>query len=79
LAIIHWMILRSPKSTARPKSLTKMKRPASDPAMRELVQTVTVHRDPSKPGGVEILITGRLNALLGENAFPSGIRSGDCW
>jgi site-specific DNA recombinase len=45
-------------------------------AMRELVQTVTVDRDPSKPGGVEVLIAGRLNALLGEGAFPNGIRSG---
>ncbi len=45
-------------------------------AMRELVETVTVSRDPSRPGGVEVIIKGRLNALLGDRAFPNGIRSG---
>ncbi|WP_343286155.1 recombinase family protein [Mesorhizobium loti] len=43
-------------------------------AMRDLVDTVTVFRDPSKTGGVEIEIAGRLTALLGERAFPHGIK-----
>jgi len=29
-------------------------------------------------GGVEVVITGRLNALLGDGAFPNGISVG-CW
>lgn len=37
-------------------------------AMRDLVETVTVFRDPSKLGGVEVQIAGRLTALLGEQA-----------
>ena len=43
-------------------------------AMRDLVETVTVRRDPSKVGGVEVEIAGRLNALLGEQAFANGVR-----
>ena len=43
-------------------------------ALRDLIDTVTVHREQSKPGGVEVVIAGRLNALLGEAAFPNGIR-----
>ena len=43
-------------------------------AVRELVDTVTVHRDPSKQGGVEVVIAGRLNALLGDEAFPNRVR-----
>ena len=39
-----------------------------------LVETVTVFRDPSRPGGVTIEITGRLNALLGEQAYPNKVR-----
>lgn len=31
-------------------------------------------RDPSKPGGVQVEIAGRLNALLGETAYPNGVR-----
>jgi hypothetical protein len=34
-------------------------------AIRDLVETVTVFRDPSRPGGVTVEIAGRLNALLG--------------
>ena len=30
--------------------------------------------DTSKPGGVEVEIVGRLTALLGENAYPNGVR-----
>jgi site-specific DNA recombinase len=43
-------------------------------AIRDLVETVTVFRDPSRPGGVTIEITGRLNALLGEQAYPNKVR-----
>jgi hypothetical protein len=43
-------------------------------AMRDLVQTVTVFRDNSKSGGVIVEITGRLNALLGENAYPNRVK-----
>ena len=42
-------------------------------AMRGLVETVTVFRDPPRPGGVEVEIAGRLSALLGEKAYPSGV------
>jgi chromosome segregation ATPase len=41
-------------------------------AMRELVATVTVSRDPNRKGGVEVEIAGRLNHLLGPEAFPLG-------
>ena len=43
-------------------------------AMRELVETVTVFRDPSRVGGVMAEITVRLNALLGEKAYANGVR-----
>ncbi len=33
-----------------------------------------VSRDPSKPGGVQVEIAGRLKALLGEKAYPNGVR-----
>jgi hypothetical protein len=39
-----------------------------------LVETVTVYRDDSRPG-VQVEITGRLNSLLGDQAFPNGIRA----
>jgi site-specific DNA recombinase len=42
--------------------------------MRDLVETVTVFRDPRKLGGVEVEIVGRLTALLGEKAYPNGVR-----
>jgi site-specific DNA recombinase len=42
-------------------------------AIRDLVETVTVFRDPSRPGGVAVEIAGRLNALLGEGAYPNGV------
>lgn len=44
-------------------------------AMRDLIETVTVFRDPSRLGGVEVEIAGRLTALLGENAFPNGVKA----
>jgi hypothetical protein len=36
-----------------------------------------IRRDPTREGGIELTITGRLNALLGEKAFPhGGVRNG---
>ena len=35
---------------------------------------VAVFRDHSRPGGVAVEIVGRLNALLGEGAYPNGVR-----
>jgi site-specific DNA recombinase len=43
-------------------------------AIRDLVETVTVFRDPARPGGIVVEIAGRLNALLGENAYPNKVR-----
>jgi hypothetical protein len=43
-------------------------------AIRDLVETVTVFRNPSHPGGVTVEIVGRLNALLGELAYPHNVR-----
>ena len=43
-------------------------------AMRDLVETVTVFRDLSKPGGVMVEIAGRLTALLGERTYPHGVK-----
>ncbi|WP_456798949.1 recombinase family protein [Bradyrhizobium sp. USDA 4473] len=40
-------------------------------AIRDLVDTVTVFRDPARLGGVAIEIAGRLNALLGPAAYPN--------
>jgi hypothetical protein len=54
--------------------------PEDAAAIRELVQTVTVHRDKARPGGVEVVITGRLNALFGEEAYPNGsVECGERW
>jgi hypothetical protein len=35
--------------------------------------SVIVRRDPARQGGVEVTITGRLNAVLGEKAYPNGV------
>jgi DNA invertase Pin-like site-specific DNA recombinase len=43
-------------------------------AIRDLVETVTVFRDTSRPGGVEVEIAGRLTALLGAPAYPNGVK-----
>jgi site-specific DNA recombinase len=43
-------------------------------AIRDLLETVTVFRDPSHPGGVTVEIAGHLNALLGEQAYPNKVR-----
>lgn len=46
-------------------------------ALRDLIETVTVRRDPTRKGGIELIINGRLNSLLGEKAFPHGcVRNG---
>ena len=42
-------------------------------AMRDLIQTVKVFRDDANPGGVIVEITGRLNDLLGEKAYPNRV------
>ncbi|GAB9249017.1 recombinase family protein [Bradyrhizobium diazoefficiens] len=43
-------------------------------AIRDLIERVTVFRDPSRLGGVTVEISGRLNALLGEKAFPNQVK-----
>ncbi|MHC4041560.1 recombinase family protein [Bradyrhizobium sp. 23AC] len=43
-------------------------------AIRDLVETITVFRDPGRLGGVTVEIAGRLNALLGERAFPNRVK-----
>ena len=43
-------------------------------AIRDLIDTVTVFRDPDHLGGVRVEIAGRLNALLGEKAFPNRVK-----
>lgn len=42
-------------------------------AMRELIDTGTVSRDPSRKGSAEVEIAGRLTRLLGPKAFPQGV------
>jgi hypothetical protein len=43
-------------------------------AIRDLVETVIVFRDPASPGGVAVEIAGRLNALIGEEAYPNRVK-----
>ena len=43
-------------------------------AIRDLVDTVKVYRDSARLGGVEVEISGRLTALLGEAAFPNRVK-----
>ncbi|PPD09915.1 MAG: recombinase family protein, partial [Methylocystis sp.] len=43
-------------------------------AIRDLVETVTVFRDGSRAGGVQVEVSGRLTALLGEQAYPNRVR-----
>jgi hypothetical protein len=43
-------------------------------AIRDLVETVTVFRDPVRQGGVAVEIAGRLNALLGQEAYPNRVK-----
>src|ERR1700731_4437685 len=42
-------------------------------AIRDLVETVTVFREPSRPGGVMVEIARCLNALRGERAYPNEV------
>jgi site-specific DNA recombinase len=42
-------------------------------AVHDLIDAVTVFRGESGPGSVRIEISGRLNALLGEEAFPNRV------
>lgn len=44
-------------------------------AIRDLVDTVTIRPDSHRRGGVEVEISGRLNALLGDEAYPNGRHS----
>ncbi len=43
-------------------------------AIRDLVETVTVFRDPRRVGGVQVEIAGRLTVLLGERAYPNRVK-----
>jgi site-specific DNA recombinase len=43
-------------------------------AIRDLVDTVTVFRDPTRAGGAQVEIAGRLTALLGEQAYPNRVK-----
>jgi len=43
-------------------------------AIRDLVETVTVFRDPAHPSGLAVEIAGRLNALLGREAYPNRVK-----
>ena len=43
-------------------------------AIHDLVETVTVFRGPTRPGGVTVEIAGRLTALLHEPVFPNHVR-----
>jgi hypothetical protein len=40
-------------------------------AIRDLVESVTVFRDTTRAGGVLVEISGRLTAVLGEQAHPN--------
>lgn len=42
-------------------------------AIRDLVERVVVSRVEGQPSGVEVMITGRLNAVLGEEHYPNGV------
>ena len=42
-------------------------------ALRELVETVVVARDETRPRGIMVVITGRLKAILGAEASPDGV------
>jgi hypothetical protein len=49
-------------------------------ANRDLVETVTVFRDPERPGGLSVEIAGRHDALLGDAAYPNRVRRvGERW
>jgi len=43
-------------------------------AIRDLVETVTVFRDPAHLSGLAVEIAGRLNTLLGREAYPNRVK-----
>ncbi len=43
-------------------------------AMRDLIETLTVFLGAARPGGVAVEIAGRLNSLLGEQAYPNRVK-----
>lgn len=43
-------------------------------AIRDLVETVTVTRNDTRSGGVCVEIAGRLNSLIGGDAYPSRVK-----
>lgn len=47
--------------------------PAHAPAIRDLVEYITVRHEAGSPENVGTEITGRLNALLGDKAFPNNV------
>jgi site-specific DNA recombinase len=63
------------KSRRRRKSWTGVRAGDHDgfAAVREFIESVIVRRDPARQGGVEVTVTGRLNAVLGEKAYPNGV------
>ena len=43
-------------------------------AIRDLVEAVTVFRYPARQGGVTVEIADRLNASLGQEAYPNRVK-----
>ncbi len=50
-----------------------MVRPTTHRAIRDLVECVMVRRDAAQPDKIYIEVTGRLNNLLGDKAFPNRV------
>lgn len=48
--------------------------PEARGALRELVEKVTIHPDDTRRGGFMIEVSGRMAAILGEEAFPNRLR-----
>lgn len=42
-------------------------------ALQELVESVTIRRNAREPAGIELEVTGRLNALMGPQSFPNSV------
>ena len=42
-------------------------------AIRDLIECITVRHDANAPQGIHIEVTGRLNCLLGDKAFPKNV------
>jgi hypothetical protein len=47
--------------------------PTHAKAIRDLIERVAVHHDTAALGNLRIEIRGRLNVLLGENAYPNRV------